>query len=141
MKFATLDNGRPDGALLLVSRDLRSVAPAQGARTLQEALERWDDLEPGLADQYRELNEGRCKQVEPLNPTALMAVLPRSYQFLDGSAFLAHNHILSEAWGFERRTETQPPLMYQGLSDHFYPPSGSVPFRSIDDGIDFEAEY
>jgi len=141
MKFATLDNGRPDGTLLLVSRDLRSVAPAQGARTLQEALERWDDLEPGLADQYRELNEGRCKQAEPLNPTALMAVLPRSYQFLDGSAFLAHNHILSEAWGFERRTETQPPLMYQGLSDHFYPASGSVPFRSIDDGIDFEAEY
>jgi fumarylacetoacetate (FAA) hydrolase len=31
--------------------------------------------------------------------------------------------------------------MYQGLSDRFYPPHGSVPFRSMDDEIDFEVEF
>jgi fumarylacetoacetate (FAA) hydrolase len=60
---------------------------------------------------------------------------------LDASAFLAHNHILAEAWGFEPRSTLAPPLMYQGLSDRFYPPHGSVPFRSTDDEIDFEVEF
>ena len=67
--------------------------------------------------------------------------MPRSFQFLDASAFLAHNHILADAWRFERRSTLAPPLMYQGLSDRFYPPHGSVPFRSMDDEIDFEVEF
>ena len=72
---------------------------------------------------------------------ALAAVLPRSYQFLDASAFLAHNHILARAWGFQPRGETEPPLMYQGLSDRFYPAHAAMPFRGFDDEVDFEAEF
>ena len=65
----------------------------------------------------------------PLDLGELLAAIPRSFQFLDGSAFLAHNHILADAWGYERRTPADPPLMYQGLSDRFHPPLGEVTFH------------
>jgi fumarylacetoacetate (FAA) hydrolase len=71
----------------------------------------------------------------------LAAALPRAYQFLDASAFLAHNHILADAWGYERRTQADPPLMYQGLSDRIYAPHADIPFRSEADNIDFEGEF
>lgn len=141
MKLATQAGPGPDGRLLVVSRDLLRAAPAIAAATLQEALDRWDEAEPGLRRQYDALNDGTASGAGPLDPAALAAPLPRSYQFLDASAFLAHNHILAEAWGFERRTETDPPLMYQGLSDRFYSAHADIPFRSEDDDIDFEAEY
>lgn len=141
MKLATQAGHGPDGRLLVVSRDLLQAAPALAAATLQEALDRWDEVEPGLRRQYDALNDGVAAGAGPLDPAALAAAFPRSYQFLDASAFLAHNHILADAWGFERRTETDPPLMYQGLSDRFYPAHADIPFRSEDDNIDFEAEY
>lgn len=137
MKLAT----RADGRLLLVSRDLRVTVEARAAANMQQALDAWDQLEPALRAQSDALNRGEETGAAPLDPLALTAALPRAFQFLDGSAFLAHNHILADAWGYARRTEADPPLMYQGLSDHFYPAHGDVPFRSEADSIDFEAEY
>jgi fumarylacetoacetate (FAA) hydrolase len=137
MKVAT----RADGRLLLVSRDLRVAVEARVASSMQEALDAWGALEPGLRAQYDALNRGEEDTAAPLDPLGLAAALPRAFQFLDASAFLAHNHILANAWGYARRTDADPPLMYQGLSDHFYPAHGDVPFRSEDDLIDFEAEY
>lgn len=140
MKLATLHDGTPDGRLLVVTRDLARQRPAAAAPTLQAALDRWDEVEPRLRA------EAQALEVDPAAgaPVAfehLMAVMPRSYQFLDGSAFLAHNHILADAWGYQRRTPADPPLMYQGLSDRFHPPHGPVAFRSFVDEVDFEAEY
>ena len=140
MKLASRNEGR-DGRLLVVSRDLARAAPAAAAATLQAALDDWAAVAPALDAQYRALNDGTAADAAPLDPASLGAVLPRAYQFLDASAFLAHNHILAEAWGYARRTPADPPLIYQGLSDLFYPPLGEVPFRSTDDGIDFEAEF
>jgi fumarylacetoacetate (FAA) hydrolase len=141
MKLATRSNGHPDGVLLVVSHDLERCVPARAARTLQEALDRWSDVESSLNEQYVALNEGREREAAPVEPGTLIAAMPRSYQFLDGSAFLAHNHILAEAWGFPRRSPVDPPLMYQGLSDQFLPAHGAVTFRSEADEIDFEAEF
>lgn len=140
MKFATRANGHPDGQLLVVSRDLARARVARAAATLQAALDRWDELEPLLAEEYRLLN------AEPgtgfvLDPGQLLAAMPRAYQFLDASAFLAHNHILADAWGYQRRTPADPPLMYQGLSDRFHGPRDDVSFRDERDEIDFEAEF
>lgn len=144
MKLATLADANPDantdGRLLIVSRDLSRQVPARAAATLQAALDRWSDTEPLLRV------EAAALETDPSIGTAvdfgtLAAAMPRSYQFLDGSAFLAHNHILADAWGYERRTPADPPLMYQGLSDRFHPPHGSVAFRTPADDIDFEAEY
>lgn len=140
MKLASHDKG-PDGRLLIVSRDLTRAVPADAATTLQAALDDWAVVAPALDAQYRALNEGVAAGAAPLDAESLAAVLPRAWQFLDASAFLAHNFILADAWGVERRTPADPPLIYQGLSDQFYPPHGDVPFRSTGDGIDFEAEF
>lgn len=140
MKLASRNEGA-DGRLLIVSHDLAQAVPANAATTLQAALDDWEAIAPALDAQYRALNDGNAAGAAPLDPATLAAVLPRAWQFLDASAFLAHNHILAHAWGHERRTPADPPLIYQGLSDFFYPPHGDVPFRSTGDGIDFEAEF
>ncbi len=139
MKLATLDTGG-DGTLLIVSRDLTRAARAGAAPTLQAALDDWEKVEPALRRQADAVEAGTIETIQ-VDPQALAAVLPRGYQFLDASAFLAHNHILARAWGFEPRGEAEPPLMYQGLSDRFYAPHVPVPFRGFDDEVDFEAEY
>ena len=141
MKLATRATSHPDGELLVVSQDLRQCVRARGAQTLQQALDRWHEIEGLLEDQYASLNAGREPGAATVDPLELMAAMPRSYQFLDASAFLAHNHILARAWGFEPRTLLDPPLMYQGLSDRFLPPHGAVSFRSQSDDIDLEAEF
>ncbi len=140
MKLATLRTGG-DGVLLVVSRDLRRAVRADAAATLQAALEQWDAVEPGLRAQAEALEAGPVADEIALDPAALDAILPRSFQFLDASAFLAHNHILARAWGFEPRGEHEPPLMYQGLSNSFFAPHDPVPFRGFGgDDVDFEAE-
>ena len=139
MKLATLDTGG-DGTLLIVSRDLSRAARAEAAPTLQAALDDWERVEPALRRQAEAIEAGTVDTIAG-DPLALAAALPRGYQFLDASAFLAHNHILARAWGFEPRGEAEPPLMYQGLSDRFYAPHAPVPFRGFDDEVDFEAEY
>jgi fumarylacetoacetate (FAA) hydrolase len=141
MKLATLSTGG-DGTLLVVSRDLSRAVRAAAAPSLQAALDRWEDVEPALRAQFDALEHGQVDGEMPVDSEALDAILPRSYQFLDASAFLAHNHILAQAWGFEPRGEAEPPLMYQGLSNFFYPPHGAVTFRGFDgDDVDFEAEF
>src|ERR1700733_13797529 len=141
MKLASKTGTGPDGRLLIVANDLASCVDAEASPTLQYALDNWSVVQPELLKQYAALNACRASGSTPVNPASLGAAMPRSFQFLDASAFLAHNYILAEAWGFERRSTLAPPLMYQGLSDRFYPPHGSVPFRSMDDEIDFEAEF
>jgi fumarylacetoacetate (FAA) hydrolase len=141
MKLATRANGHPDGELLIVSDDLRHCVRARGAATLQQALDHWQEVEPLLEDQAAALNAGNESRTEAVDYLTLMAAMPRSFQFLDASAFLAHNHILAQAWGFSPRTENDPPLMYQGLSDRFLPAHGEVSFRSAADDIDLEAEF
>jgi fumarylacetoacetate (FAA) hydrolase len=141
MKLASKMGTRTDGRLLIIGRDLATCVEAEAAPTLQYALDNWSLVQPELEKQYAALNSGRLSGATPVNLASLSAAMPRSFQFLDASAFLAHNHILAEAWGFERRSALAPPLMYQGLSDRFYPPHGSVPFRSTDDEIDFEVEF
>lgn len=107
---------------------------------MQDALERWSEVENSLRGEFDALEADSLAGVR-IDERQLMAAMPRSYQFLDASAFLAHNHILAEAWGYERRTLADPPLMYQGLSDRFLPPHGEVSFRDVADDIDFEAEF
>ena len=141
MKLASRAADGPDGRLLLVSRDLSQAVEARAAPTMQTALDHWAEVAPPLRAQAAALEAGREPDAAPLEPLALVAALPRAWQFLDGSAFLAHNHILADAWGYAKRTEADPPLMYQGLSNTFFSAHGEVPFRSEADDIDFEAEY
>ena len=137
MKFATLPNGRPDGRLHLVSRDLTRSAPAQAAETLQAALEDWSALAPKLRAEYEELGRGGGAAFDP---AAALAPLPRAWQWLDGSAFESHGKLMDKVFGMKKEPYAKP-LMYQGVSDRFYPAVADIPFVSTADGVDFEGEF
>ena len=137
MKFATLPNGQPDGRLHLVSRDLTRCVAAEAAPTLQAALENWTALEPALRAQYAALNAGGGA---PFDPAKALAPLPRAWQWLDGSAYASHGALMDKVFGMTKEPYPKP-LMYQGVSDTFYPPVADIPFVSTADGIDFEGEF
>ncbi|HEY1392302.1 MAG TPA: fumarylacetoacetate hydrolase family protein [Methylibium sp.] len=143
MKFATLRDGSPDGRLIVVSRDLsRAVDAAALAPSLLHALRHWRDVQAPLQALYERLNAGTVPGSFGFDATCCAAPLPRSPQWLDGSAFLNHGRLM------ERAFNTKPipkfdtvPVMYQGASDDFLGPHDDVPLPSEVDGIDFEGEF
>ena len=59
MKLATLRNGTRDGALCVVSRDLKLATIAYDvAPSLQAALDDWDFAAPLLGTLYEQANQG-----------------------------------------------------------------------------------
>lgn len=143
MKFASLKSGHPDGRLVLVSRDgTQALEVADIAPHLIDALERWDAVQQPLQSAYESLNAGRAAGSFALDPTQCMAPLPRSPQWLDGSAFLNHSNLMDKAFN-----KPPPPLvdtvpmMYQGASDDFLGPHDAVALPRVEDGIDFEGEF
>ena len=142
MKLATLNNGKRDGALVVVSRGLsRAVRVPQLAATLQAALDEWAELAPKLTAVYQQLNDGACADAFPFDETACLSPLPRAYQWVDGSAYVNHVELVRKARGAEMpESFWHDPLIYQGGSDSFLPPRGSIPMGSEEWGIDFESE-
>lgn len=142
MKLATLNNGKRDGALVVVSRDLsRAVRVPQLAATLQAALDEWAELAPKLTAVYQQLNDGACADAFPFDETACLSPLPRAYQWADGSAYVNHVELVRKARGAEMpESFWHDPLMYQGGSDSFLSPRGTIPMGSEEWGIDFESE-
>jgi fumarylacetoacetate (FAA) hydrolase len=138
MRLATRDNGKPDGELMIVAPDGDRALPA-GSRwpNLLAAIEHWEIAEPDLRAISVALDKG---EGETPDQASLRAPLPRSWQWLDGSAFKVHADLMQVAFGTEPIQSTKP-LMYQGMSDRFYGPTEPVPFRSEADGIDFEGEF
>jgi fumarylacetoacetate (FAA) hydrolase len=139
MKFASLRDGR----LLLVSRDqTRAVHAAPVASSLLDALQRWDAVVLPLTDLYESLNAGTAAGTFDFDPGACTAPLPRSPQWLDGSAFLNHGRLMEEAFNSPPiPLFDSVPVMYQGASDDFLGPHDDVPLPSEADGIDFEGEF
>lgn len=141
MKLATIHDGRADGRLVVVARDLQQLALAEGiALTLQEALERWDEVADPLQALYERMNSGAADKLLSASSVRFMAPLPRAWQWLDGSAFPQHGILMAEAFKHPP-IETELPLMYQGLSHLFYGPTDDIPFASEVDGMDFEGEF
>ena len=142
MKLATLNNGKRDGALLVVSRDLsRAVRVTAIAPTLQGALDEWAETAPRLAAVYEALNEDHCPEAFPFDEAACLSPLPRAYQWADGSAYVNHVELVRKARGAEMPDSFwHDPLMYQGGSDSFLAPRGPIVMGSEEWGIDFESE-
>jgi fumarylacetoacetate (FAA) hydrolase len=142
MKLATRKNGRRDGELLLVSRDLsHAVIVADIVPTLQAALEDWDAVAPALSERYDRLNANRAEQAFAFDTATLAAPLPRAYQWADGSAYLVHSELVRAARGAVVDEELWcDPLMYQGGSDNFLGPREDVALESENWGIDLEGE-
>ena len=138
MRLGTRDNGQPDDQLVVVSRDGTRCLPAgPDWPHLLAAITQWSQAEPALRALDARLARG---EGEPLALPSLRAPLPRSWQWLDGSAFPVHAELMRIAFATPR-IETDKPLMYQGMSDRFLGPYDPVPFPSAAHGIDFEGEY
>lgn len=135
MKLATLHNGTPDGQLHVVSTDLTRALPF--GTTLQDALERWDAVVSELRALSDRVKDGHG---HAFDPATAAAPLPRAWQWLDGSAFANHGHLMQKAFNLPP-IETDLPLMYQGLSHQFLGPCDDARFPSEADGIDFEGEF
>lgn len=141
MKFVTLADGNPDGRLHLVTRDGTRATPTDNAQTLQQALENWSTHAHHWQAQYDALAAGTQPGAIDLDPANALSPLPRAWQWLDGSAFETHAFLIQKAWGHPEVGLNERPLMYQGMSDRFLPPTAPARFPSAQDDIDFEGEY
>ena len=140
MKLASLKHGR-DGKLVVVSKDLSRYTSAEPiARTMQEALDNWSDSESDLIGVYEKLQSGSISGFD-FDPTLCDALLPRSYHWVDGSAYVTHVQLVRKARGAELPPSFwEDPLVYMGASDAFIGPHDDIRTGSEDWGIDLEAE-
>lgn len=142
MKLATYENGRRDGQLMLVSRDLtKALAVPAVAQTMQQLMDSWDLLQPQLKELYEALNAGQVDNAVDFDEYKCLAPLPRAYQWADGSAYVNHVELVRKSRGAEMpESFWTDPLVYQGGSDSFIAPRADIPLASEDWGIDFESE-
>lgn len=141
MKLGTLKNNTRDGELVVVRRDNEAyVKVPQIAKTMQEALDRWEECSPKLEAVFADLNSKKIAG-EKLNQSDFHSPLPRAYHWADGSAFIHHIKLVRMA----RNAPMPPtletvPLMYQGGSDTFLAPTEDIPQVDFSHGTDFEGE-
>ena len=131
MRLATLQDGTKDGRLVAVSPD-GGYSAAAPVETLQAALENWAEVAPVLA--------AISHFPDVLDPTQILAPLPRAWQWLDGSVYPSHGALMDKALNITPFKPDWPP-MYQGVSDTFYAPTADVPMADEALGIDFEGEF
>ena len=95
MRLATRAQGEPDGELLVVSADgRRCLSAAPRWPNLLAAITRWDVAEPALRALDARLAAG---EGAVLDEKELRAPLPRTWQWLDGSAFPVHGRLMVRA--------------------------------------------
>lgn len=141
MKLATLHGTGRDGRLAVVSRDHALAVSAETvATTLQDALERWSDVEAHLRLLSERLEDGSAPGAFDFFADQALAPLPRAWQWLDGSAYESHGALLRAVSG-RAAPPNDGPLMYQGLSHTFYSGTADFPTASEADNIDFEGEF
>ena len=146
MKLASLKGPSRDGTLVVVDRGLHRAVKAEGiAPTMQQALERWDEVSKRLADVAHGLEGGGERHAfdfqQALAEGKVDAPLPRAYEWLDGSAYLSHVERVRRA-----RNDKVPesfytdPLMYQGGAGDMMGPRDPIRVISEDWGVDLEGE-
>jgi fumarylacetoacetate (FAA) hydrolase len=141
MKLASLNNGHPDGALIVVSRDLRRAVCARSiAPTLRAALDDWTRAQPALQTLSNALNAGNAADAFDFDANACMAPLPRTHQFIDASAFLNHGRIMTQAYHPEKKSDPTIPVLIQRQADDFVGPHDDYAFPDEADHCDFEGE-
>lgn len=149
MRLATLQvqdpktvSERRDGRLVVVSQDGAKAAPAPARfPNLLAAIQEWDAAEPALRALAAQVDAGSAPGLFDLAGKTLMAPLPRTFAWLDGSAFIQHIVLVRKARGAEPPEDLKTvPLMYQGVSDDLLGPEAEVPLIDFRHGMDFEAE-
>lgn len=141
MKLASLRDGTPDGRLIVVARDLTSAAIVPHARTLQFALDHWDESLAEMEALSDRLNAGHVRGTLGFDQRECLSPLPRAYQWADGSAYLNHLALVRRARDADLPASLlTDPLIYQGGSDAFLAPYEDIPLVDESWGCDLEAE-
>jgi fumarylacetoacetate (FAA) hydrolase len=145
MKLATLRGPSRDGSLLVVDRALRRALNAGVAASMQQALERWDEVAPSLAEVARDVEKATSSDAYDFQRMVadgrIAAPLPRAYEWLDGSAYLTHVERVRRA-----RNDKVPesfytdPLMYQGGAGDMMGPRDPIRVMTEEWGVDLEGE-
>ena len=141
MKLASLNNASRDGELVVVSRDLSlCIAVPDIAQTLQQAIDRWTQVEAALRAVATALENGDCPGARPFVTEQALAPLPRAFQWMDASGYLSHIERVRKARGAALPPGLQDePIIYQGLSDQNLAWNAPLPAQP-GWGADFEAE-
>lgn len=129
--------------MVIVSPDLsQAVEPVGIAATLQAALDDWTMVEPKLRELAGKLEAGSAPDTFAFDAAEAAAPLPRSFQWVDASAYLNHVELVRKARGVPMPpTAWIDPIMYQGGSDSFLGPCEPIPVADEAEwGADFEAE-
>ena len=137
MRLGTVRDGTADGRLVVVDRAGERALDVRAPANLLALMADWPGYHPALAAAAAKVESGEGK---PVDPSQFSAPLPRSWQWLDGSAFATHGELMQIAFGLDP-IDSERPLMYQGLSDRFFGPCDPVPFTDQSLGIDFEGEF
>jgi len=138
MKLATLEDGSRDGGLVVARDGKRFARAGHIAKTLQAALDRWPNVEAGLRALSSNVDGARV-ETETLDPSRLLAPLPRAYEWVDGSAYLSHILLVRKARGVDPpKTLHTDPLVYQGGSGVML--SSRSPLALIDPGFGLDLE-
>lgn len=133
----------PDGRLLLVHPNRKvAIDVSEVVPNLRTLLESWDQFIPGLTEKNQQLRHNSSNlNLLDLSSLPLMACLPRTWLFVDGSAFIHHIKLVRKA------RQAQPPatlltvpLVYQAESGQFLAPQQDIPQVNFSHGTDFEAE-
>ncbi len=143
MKLGSLKSkSSRDGELCVVSRDLKTAVKATHiAPSLREAMEKWNEASPQLEKLSQDLNSGKAAQSFAVQASDFHSVLPRTWLFADGSAFIHHIKLVRKARNAALpETLLTVPLMYQAESSQFLAPTEDIPQRDFKHGTDFEAE-
>jgi fumarylacetoacetate (FAA) hydrolase len=142
MKLATLRNSSRDGRLIIVSKDLTRAIYATGiVDTMIEALENWASVEPALRSRYDHLNQDLLHDSFAFDAAQTLAPLPRSFQFVDASAFINHGDIMEKAFNLVVDKDPDIPILIQRQGDDFRPATADYEFPTEDDNGDFEGEF
>ncbi|MET0438021.1 MAG: fumarylacetoacetate hydrolase family protein [Devosia sp.] len=141
MKLATLRANRPDGQLVVVSHDLsRCVSAGRIAPSLQAALDDWERLSPALSALSTQLDKGEISG-QTFEPSAVLAPLPRAFQWIDGAGYMGHlERVRSLKGSKDEELQSVRPLLYQGGSDSLSGASDPIVIPEDDLALDFEVE-
>lgn len=141
MKLASLDDGTRDGALHVVSRTGdRCVSARAVVPSLQAALDHYGEAEAPLRALAAALEADRIAS-QPLDTAALLAPLPRAYEWVDASAYVSHIVLVRKARGAEPpKTLLTDPLVYQGGSGVLLAPRAPLALGDPAWGLDLEGE-
>ncbi|HEY2766105.1 MAG TPA: fumarylacetoacetate hydrolase family protein [Pseudonocardiaceae bacterium] len=129
-----------DGQLVLVSPDLQRALPVEEiALTVQDALDRWTEVEDALRAADDRLRSGQVTGVK-LAPGDLLAPLPRAYAWIDCGAYPHPMELLAQLQGTEPPDPARAghPPFYDGAAQFI---AGGTPLSTLGSAeLDFEAE-